>query len=192
MRLIIIDGLDGVGKDTHARKIQKIYENKGEKVIIRSHPSDDNFFGRRAKKALLGKGKLNRINASIFYMFDVLCSIRRYYRKEDIDTLIMVRYLMGTAYLPKRLSRIAYNFFTGFVPTSKYMFFLYADPEKLLKRVSNRKEKEIFENFEALLKVRRKALYLARDWNIINTSGSIEDTFGKIANILNKNDSYVK
>lgn len=192
MRLIIVDGLDGVGKDTHAKKIQKIYEDKGEKVIIRSHPTEDNYFGRKAKKALLGKGKLNRINASIFYMFDVLRSIRKYYRRKDIDTLIMVRYLMGTAYLPKRLSIIAYNFFTGFVPTSNYMFFLDADPKKLLERVSTRHEKEIFENIDALIKVRRKALFLARGWNIIDTSESIDDTFGKIFNILNRNDSIMK
>ena len=54
MRLIIIDGLDGVGKDTHAKLIKDRYEQMGENVIIRSHPEADNFFGKKTKEALLG------------------------------------------------------------------------------------------------------------------------------------------
>src|SRR5512137_1928969 len=108
MRLIIVDGLDGVGKDTHAQLIKQRYEKKGEKVIVRSHPESDNFYGRTSKKALLGKGIINRLKASIFYAFDVLYSLRKFYRKPSADTLIMVRYLMGTAYLPRGLAKIGY------------------------------------------------------------------------------------
>jgi dTMP kinase len=60
VRLIIVDGLDGVGKDTHARLIRDRYKKKGELVVVRSHPESDNFYGRTAKKALLGEGKINR------------------------------------------------------------------------------------------------------------------------------------
>ena len=123
MRLIIVDGLDGVGKDTQALLIKKRYENLGKKVLIRSHPESDNLFGRKAKKALLGKGKINKLKASFFYMMDVLCSIKKYYRKKEYDTIIMVRYLVGTAYLPERFAKLAYKFFENFVPTSPYMFF---------------------------------------------------------------------
>ena len=132
MRLIIIDGLDAVGKDTHAQLIKKRYEKKGERVIVRSHPESDNFYGKKAKKALLGQGKINKFRAAVFYMLDVLRSVKKYYGKKDYDTLIMVRYLMGTAYLPPKLSKMAYRLFANFVPTSKYMFFLDASPENLL------------------------------------------------------------
>ncbi len=188
MKLIIVDGLDGVGKDTQARFIKKRYEKLGKKVIIRSHPESDNFFGRKAKKALLGKGKINKLKASFFYMIDVLLSIKKYYRKKNYDTLIMVRYLVGTAYLPKRFAEIAYNFFENFVPTSEYMFFLDASPEILLKRVANRKEKEMFETLEEFENVRKKALHLVRHWNIIDISGSIDNSYSKIENILDKLD----
>ena len=90
MRLIIVDGLDGVGKDTHAQLIKKRYEKKGESVIIRSHPESDNFYGQKTKKALLGKGKINRLIASVFYALDVLRSLRRYYHKPEYDTLIYI------------------------------------------------------------------------------------------------------
>ena len=188
MRLIIVDGLDGVGKDTHANAIKKRYEERGEKVLIRSHPELDNFFGKKAKKALLGQGKINKLKASVFYMMDVLRSIRKYYRRKDIDTLIMVRYLVGTAYLPEKPARIAYRFFENFVPTSKYMFFLDASSDELLQRFEDRDQKEMFENLHELEKVRKKALVLVHNWNIIDTSGSAEDTFSRIVAVLNKLD----
>jgi len=188
MRLIIVDGLDGVGKDTQARLIKTRYEKKGEKVIIRTHPSTDNYFGKKAKKALLGTGKIKKLEASIFYMLDVLRSIRKYYRKKDIDTLIMVRYLVGTAYLPFRLAKLAYRYFEHFVPVSKYMFFLDATPGQLSKRIKMRKEKEMFETIEELKKVRVKALFLVKNWNIINASGGIDDTFLQIEKILTELD----
>ncbi len=189
MRLIIVDGLDGVGKDTHAKLIKDRYERMGEKVVLRSHPESDNFFGKKAKKALFGKGKINKLKASVFYMVDVLRSIKKYYGKKEYDTLIMVRYLMGTAYLPQRLAKIAYDLFENFVPTSDYMFFLDASPTKLLKRFEERDELEMFETLDELVKVRKKALLLAESWNIIDTTGTIEATFSHIENVLEKIDN---
>ena len=188
MRFIILDGLDGVGKDTHAQLIKKRYEKTGEKVVLRSHPESDNFFGRKAKKALLGRGKINKTKAAVYYMFDVLHSIKKFYPKKQYDTIIMVRYLVGTAYLPEKLATRAYKFFYNFVPTSEYMFFLDASPEGLVERFKERSKKEMFENLDELVKVRKKALVLVKDWYIIDTSGSIENTTKKIEKILNRLD----
>ena len=188
MRLIIVDGLDGVGKDTQAQLIKTRYEKKGENVVLRTHPSTDNYFGKKAKEALLGKGKIKRLKASIFYMLDVLRSIKKYYRKKDIDTFIMVRYLVGTAYLPFSFAKIAYKFFENFVPVSNYMFFIDASPEVMSKRIEERKEKEMFETLDELEKVRAKALFLVKNWDIIDASGTIEDTFMQIEKILIKLD----
>ena len=189
MRLIIVDGLDGVGKDTHAQLIKDRYEKKGEMVIIRSHPESDNFYGQKTKKALLGKGKINRLIASVFYALDVLRSLRRYYRMQKCDTLIMVRYLMGTAYLPKGLAQFAYGVFERFVPTSEYMFFLDAAPDELLVRIKMREKKEMFETYDELVKVREKAIDLAREWYIIDTMQPIENTFACIEDVLNLLDN---
>ena len=191
MRLIIVDGLDGVGKDTHAYLIKKRYEAKGERVLIRSHPESDTFFGRQTKKALLGIGKIAKLKASIFYALDVLSSIRKYYHSENYDTLIMVRYLVGTAYLPFSLARIACNVFEKFVPISDYMLFLDASPTELERRVTQRTEKEIFETYESLVAVRKKALALVSNWHIIDTTASIPQTFARIEQILEKLDTEV-
>ncbi len=184
MELIIVDGLDGVGKDTHAALIKHYFESKNQTVLIRSHPCSDNFYGRQSKKALLGQGKINQLKASMFYALDVLNSLRCYYRKSEFDILIMVRYLMGTAYLPPLLASFAYHFFEKFVPTSGLMFFLDAPPEELLKRIHTRSELEMFETYDALVDVRKKALVLTDGWYIIDTSGSVEQTFGQIQTIL--------
>lgn len=188
MRFIVVDGLDGVGKDTQAFLIKKRYEDKGERVVLRSHPESDNFFGKKAKKALYEGGKINKIRAAVYYMLDVLRSVRRYYRKKDCDTLIMVRYLVGTAYLPSRLHRVGYSFFYNFVPTSNYMFFLDANPKEILKRFQERDRREMFETLDELVKVRKKALSLVKDWHIIDTSDSIKDTAKSIDKFLDRLD----
>jgi dTMP kinase len=188
MRLIIVDGLDGVGKDTQGRLIAEYYTDNGEQVMLRSHPAIDNYFGRKAKKALLSSGKVNKLKASVFYMLDVLQSIRKYYHPQKEGTLIMVRYLMGTAYLPKKLVCFGYTFFEKFVPISPYMFFLDAPTEEILNRIKQRSEHEIFETYDALEKVRKKAMLLLDKWYIIDTSGTVDDTFAAICLILEELD----
>jgi dTMP kinase len=187
MRLIIIDGLDGAGKDTHAKLISEKYLTRGEKVILRSHPEEDNVYGKKAKNALLGRGKINKTKASFFYAMDVIRSVRLYQNKAD--TLIIVRYLMGVAYLPLSLAKLLYKFFLLVLPTSQYMFFLDVEPEESLKRLSLRdKKEEMFENINDLIKVREKQLSLAKGWHIINTCNSIEVVQRQIEAILDHLD----
>ena len=190
MRFIVVDGLDGAGKDTQAKKIMERYRAMGEKVILRSHPEGDNKYGRKAKEALFGKGKKDHLMAAIYYALDVIRSIRKYYGKSD--TFIVVRYLVGTAYLPFPVAKILYRFFETFLPTSRYMFFLDVEPEISLSRIKGRKEKEMFESLEELRKVREKALKLVKGWHIIDANLSIEETYEEIEAILDELDRMQK
>jgi dTMP kinase len=190
MRYIIIDGLDGSGKDTQANLIREKYLLKGERVVLRTHPADDNRYGIKAKKALLGRAKINHIQASMYYALDVIRSVRLYSKKGE--TIIMVRYLMGVAYLPFPIAKLLYTFFSFVLPTSNYMFFLDVEPDELLNRLLKRNEHEMFENLNDLVKVRGKALELAKDWHIIHTGNSVEHTkfeINKILDSLDKEDS---
>ncbi|BDZ66560.1 thymidylate kinase [Methanobacterium ferruginis] len=186
MRFIIIDGLDGSGKSTQAKLIQRKYLAQGESVILREHPSPDNSYGLKAKTALLGRGKVNKMKASVYYALDVIRSVKKYHGKAD--NVIMVRYLMGLAYLPLPMAKFLYIFFTMVLPTSEYMFFLDLKPEEALLRMLKRDEEEMFENLDDLIKVRRKALKLAQGWHIINSKGNIEDVQTNFNNILNELD----
>lgn len=186
MRFIVLDGLDAAGKDTHAELIKERYESMGEEVIIRSHPSSDNRFGKKAKKSLLKQGRKEKIKASTYYTLDILRSIDKHYG--EADTVIFVRYLCGVAYLPFPLAKTAYDFFSGLLPTTDYMFFLDVDPSESMKRLEDRKELEMFENHEDLKNVRKKALDLIDDWHIIDTNRPIEEAQCEIESILEELD----
>jgi len=173
MRFIVIDGLDAAGKDTHAKLIKERYESKGEKVIIRSHPSIDNFYGKNAKDALFKRGNKQKVRAGLYYAMDVLNSLKSYYN--EADTLIFVRYLGGVAYLPYPMAKPLYHVFYTILPTTDYMFFLDVDPVESYKRINGRSNKEMFENLDSLKEVRQKALKLVDDWHLIDTNQCIEE-----------------
>jgi dTMP kinase len=176
LQFIVIDGLDASGKSTQAKLLSSFLKKRGWTVFLRMHPSNDNLFGIRAKYFLQQKGKSAHFNAALFYMCDVIRSViihswRRY------DCMIFVRYLMGTAYLPKPLERIAYHFFATIVPTSSFMFFLDVSPAEAYKRVSLRGEElEMFESLEELEKIRQKALALALEdnWIIVEADRAMD------------------
>lgn len=171
----MIDGLDASGKSVQANLLCSFLKNHGQTVFLRFHPSNDNFFGVKAKQFLQQKGKGAHFSAAFFYMLDVTRSILIYsWRK--FDYVIFVRYLMGTAYLPEPLDRIAYYFFALIVPTSNLMFFLDVAPAEAHRRICLRKSKlEMFENLEKLEKIRAKALALALEdgWTIIKAEGTV-------------------
>ncbi len=100
--------------------------------------------------------------------------------------MIFVRYLLGVAYLPQPLAKIFYIFFSIILPTPNYMFFLDLEPDESLKRISQREDREMFENLHDLIKVRTKILELSDGWKVINTSGSISQVQEEI-NLFLKN-----
>ena len=186
MTFIAIDGLDASGKTTQALNLSKVLHDRGKTVCLRFHPSRDNFFGVKAKDFLYSQGKSAHFASALFYMIDVIRSILLYsWRKYDY--IIFVRYLMGTAYLPSPLHRIAYHFFAFTVPKSNFMFFLDVSPEEASKRIQRaRKKREMFENVEKLRQVRVKALSLALTdrWKIINADKSEKEIEAEIRKFL--------
>jgi len=184
--LIIIDGLDASGKSTQALKLYSFLTNHGKTVFVRFHPSNDNFFGVKAKGFLYLKGKSAHFAAAFFYMLDVIRSIL-FYSWRRYDFVIFVRYLMGTAYLPSPLHRIGYCFFASIVPTSNLMFFLDVDPEIANKRIQQeRNRREMFENLGELKRIRRKALSLALidKWTVIDGNKPVNNVEKEIRKSL--------
>jgi thymidylate kinase len=119
-------------------------------------------------------------------MVDVIRSIFLY-TWQKYDYVIFVRYLMGTAYLPSPLHRIAYHFFALFVPKSDSMFFLDTTPQEAYRRIRlARKDQEMFESINELRKVRAKGLSLALigKWQIIDAGRSIEEVGVEIQRLL--------
>jgi dTMP kinase len=183
---VVIDGLDASGKSTQALKLYSFLRDKGKAVYVRFHPSNDNFFGVKAKQFLYLRGKSAHFAAAFFYMLDVIRSILLY-SWQRYDYMIFVRYLMGTAYLPSPLHRIAYHFFALIVPASNLMFFLDVSPEEANRRIQQEHRKlEMFENLEELERVRIKALSLALigGWTIINANKPLKEIEKEIKELL--------
>ncbi len=186
MRFVVIDGLDASGKDTQASSIKQRYEDMGDRVILRSHPSTDNIYGRRAKSALWRRDKKSRLEASAYYAMDVIHSVRNYYGKAD--TVIFVRYLCGAAYLPYPLAKTLYHSFSTLLPSTKYKIFLDVEPEIAIERINGRPRKQMFENMRSLKKVRSRVLRLVNDWYIIDASKPLEDVQNDIHCVLDELD----
>ncbi len=153
---------------------------------MRIHPSDDNYFGAKAKHFLYLTGKGAHFAAAFFYMLDVLRSIISY-SWQKYDYIIFVRYLMGTAYLPSPLHKMAYHFFALIVPTSDFMFFLDVEPHEAHRRIQlTRERQEMFENPQELEQIRRKALSLALvgNWKVVDANGSLAEVESEIRKSL--------
>lgn len=121
-------------------------------------------------------------------MLDVLNSVflfnwRRY------DYVIFVRYLMGTAYLPSPIDKLAYHFFAAIVPKSERMFFLDIKPDVAYRRIVRRVHHsvEMFEKPDALEKIRGKGLALALlgKWVIVDGGMPAAEVELRIRNSLN-------
>jgi len=184
---VVIDGLDSAGKSTQALKLYVYLCKCGKTVCLRFHPSSDNFLGVKAKQYLYSKGKSAHFAVAFFYMLDVIRSILLY-SWQKYDCVIFTRYLIGTAYLPSPLHKIAYHFFALVVPTSDHMYFLDVSPKEAHRRIQrNRKTREAFESLEELERTRCKAMSLISTgrWTIIDANRSIEDVENEIRTTFN-------
>ena len=186
-RFIAVDGVDGSGKDTQANLIKEKYEKEGT-VVIRSHPTSDNFFGRTSKSCLQKVGTLNFVIATLCYGADAIRSVIKYYNKAD--TVILVRYTLAVSYLPPIVGLPLYKLVCIVLPVSEYMFYLDISPEESLRRVKSRgEEEEMFENYESYVKVRNKAQPVLYNWNVIQADGTVEEVFSRIEAVLDDLDS---
>ncbi len=127
----------------------------------------DNPLGRRARSYLFMEGRKAHIAASLFYLADVYRSIILYWWR-PVDCVIFVRYLLGTAYLPSPLHKLAYRFFSCLVPRTPYMLYIKVSPTEAEHRVTmNRSTRERFETLDELKKISLKA------WELVNLGGWI-------------------
>jgi len=185
LRFIVVDGLDGCGKDTHAKRIASLLESKGERVTIVSHPSNRRF-GRISKRYLEGSGKLARLWATVFYVLDVLVSVGQLRRQEG--TVIFVRYLIGAAYLPRSLAPSGYRVFRNLLPFPEVALFIDIEPRIAIQRIEARDHvREMFETEEKLAAVREVAKsLLSGEWEVIDNNRDGEEPFREAEIVLRR------
>jgi dTMP kinase len=183
VRLYVIEGLDGSGKDTQALKLKEYLSGKGRNVVLRIHPSVDNVFGRISKKSLMRKGQFWRMVTTLFYGLEVVRSIVLYCHG-DRD-VILVRYTLACAYLPGPIIRPVYALVNFLLPKSPNMFFLDVTPEEALRRIRLRgDDREMFESLPQLRKNRERALSIVGNWKVVNGDQLREKVFDDIVKNL--------
>ncbi|HMK46732.1 MAG TPA: thymidylate kinase [Methanocella sp.] len=184
-RFIVIDGLDGSGKDTQALLLKDFLAKNCDQVIVRTHPSQDNFFGTASRKALTKKGGLMRVAATLFYGLDVVRSVLLYCKGDN--TVIFVRYLLACAYLPGPIITPVYRLVGSILPMSDEMFFLDVRPQEALRRVKLRGEKEeMFETLSQMEKVCERAKQITGNWIIVDGNGPADEVFLRILKELKR------
>lgn len=188
-KFIAFDGLDGCGKDTQVRLLSEMYQKRGRDVTVRSHPCNDNKFGRKSKQALLKKGKINHLKATLYFGLDALRSVQMYCYNKDTDVVIFSRYTLAVAYLPNVVNVIVYKIVSFALPKSDCMFFLDVSPEESLRRIKSRnEEEEMFENIDALKETRSRASKVLYEWNVIPADDAPEVISEKIISICLESD----
>lgn len=191
-KFIVIDGLDGAGKDTQVNLLAENYEKQGRKVTVRSHPCSDNKFGRKSKQALLKEGKLNHIKATIYFGLDAIRSVQMYCYNKDTDVVIFSRYILAVMYLPDVINTVVYKIVAFILPTSNCMFFLDVTPEESLRRIGSRQEeKEMFENIDSLRENRQKSQKFTYNWNVVSGDDSPEEISEKIISKCLETDKLI-
>lgn len=179
MRLYVIDGLDGSGKDTQANLLREWLDRERRDIVLRIHPAPDNVFGRISKSSLAKRGQLWRLVATLFYGLDVVRSIVLY-AHGDRD-VILVRYTLACAYLPKAAIRPVYDIVDRLLPKSPNMFFLDVTPEEAFRRIKARgDDEEMFETLPHLEKNRSRAMLILDDWKVIDGNKSPGEVFSQI------------
>jgi len=182
--LIVVDGLDGCGKDTHADNIRRVLESRGESVTVISHPSRRRL-GRLSKRSLERTGPVARAFATLFFTLDVLMSVT-WYKRQKKGTVIFVRYLLGTAYLPSAFASTGYKIFRALLPFPDLAFFIDTEPEVALRRIKARGHApEMFETRSRLERVRDVAERLTKnEWIRIDNSEDGDAPFKEAERVL--------
>ena len=134
---------------------------------------------------MLKSGPVAAAFASAFYTADVLVSVRTYRLHEEGD-FVFVRYLLGTAYLPRRLAPYAYWFFRKLLPFPDLALFIDIEPSVALRRIEARDHsREMFETREKLVKARGTARSLTKtEWVTIDNSEDGEGPFIEAKRVL--------
>ncbi len=193
-KLIVIEGLDGSGKNTQAQKLFELLESRGEMVMKVSFPNYDSDSSALIKMYLAGEfGKkadsVNPYAASSFYAVDRYASYKTFWGNfyEEGGIVIADRYTTSNAiHQCSKLPESKWNDFLEWlfeyeyrylgIPEPDSVIYLRVDPdvsqELMRKRYDNdENKKDIHErDVEYLKRSAKAAEYCAKQlgWDIIS------------------------
>lgn len=113
-------------------------------------------------------------------------SVKMLKRQSQKSNVVFVRYLLGTAYLPRSLAPYGYSLFRKLLPFPSLAFFIDIEPEVAIRRIAARGHKpEMFETKRKIEEVRAIAKELtSKEWIAIDNSEDGEAPFLELERIL--------
>ena len=193
-KFIVVEGLDGSGKNAQIEFLVDYLKKIGKEVIITREPTLDSQSGRKIKQALQQEIKFEPLELQSLYVQD---------RKEHLENKVIPALKEGKLVVSSRyvFSTFAYGASNGLdidLLIKMNDNFLLPDltiiidvsPESCMERIENRGEpKELFEKIEKLTKVNefyKKIPKMFENIFVVNGENTIEEVFGDIKILLDK------
>ncbi len=191
-KFIVVEGLDGSGKNAQIDLIIEYLEKKGKKVITTKEPTIDSEAGRKVKQALRKEIYVEPLELQKLYVQD---------RKEHLENKVIPALEEGIFVVSSRyaFSTFAYGYSDGLdvdLLVKMNDNFLLPDltlivdvsPDSCIKRIEGRGEpKELFEQKEKLTKVNeiyKKIPEMFENVHEVNGEKPIPEVFDEIKNII--------
>lgn len=156
--LIAVEGIDGSGKSTQVQLLARFLEKKGYDVLCLKEPTEGKW-GRKIREKAAFDGSLTAEEELNLFMRDRMENVAKNIRPalKKGGTVILDRYYFSTmAYQGARgipVERLR-KMNESFAPIPDLVFILTLSPKEGLKRIENRKYKELlFEKEDYLKKV---------------------------------------
>lgn len=181
--LIVIDGLDGSGKNTQSKRLYEALSAEGKNVHLVSFPDYESPACQPVKMYLSGSfgtdpESVNSYAASAFFAVDRFASFRLNWKKHYDDGAIIIANRYTTANAIHQLTKLPPEEHEAFLswlydfefrklglPAPDLTLLLQVPVEKSLELIDHRgEEKDIHENREHLKKAAASAKTCAEKW----------------------------
>ena len=173
---VVLDGIDGTGKTTLSKCLEKQLSSLGYKVFLTAEPTSGTI-GSILRNTDIGDSKAE---ALMFVADRALHTKEMISRVDDGEIVICDRYYASTlAYQSSQLDDTAVDIEwlkqinDGVIVEPDLTFILDLDPEETSERVDNRGERSRFERLEYQKRVRDCYLRIAKERNFIITDASL-------------------
>lgn len=198
-KFIVIEGLDGSGKDTQIKKLYSMLENDGVSVVLTAEPT--NFeTGKLLRRALSGEIYASQAELAALFLADRIChnnaeNVGIIDLLENGSTVICGRYYYSSfAYqgIDTDLSWVMdMNLCCKDITKPDLCIFLDVSPEICEKRIAKgRNSLEIFEKLETQKRVRQRfydVFELIKEREnicIVNADGEIDEITKELYTIV--------
>ena len=202
---LVIEGIDGAGKETQTRLLKEYLKSLGKKVVTQSFPNYGSDGWKPVQMYLDGKlsktaNEVNAYQSSVLFAVDRFCTMTQLNKTIDNDSVVVFdRYVSSNmlhqggkihndAELEKFLKWLEeFEFEVMKIPRPYKIFFLSVPPEISMKLIAERKnlksmtEKDIQESDENHLK------------NAFETGTKISKMFGwEVIDCVDHEKNYIR